>query len=135
MGKKARKLFNPKEPVLDQRRREWVELDNGWVCVWEMDFADTLFVRDQSLRPGPGGGQTVGNDAVLWQILVSCHAGEESGSPRTFEVTDFPRIQKLRSAESGELLKAIERVNGLRDEEVSALKSFTPPPPDSSPPT
>ena len=121
-----RKLFNAKEPVEDHLRKKWVELDTGWVSVWELEFSDMMFIKDQSVRLGPGGAETPSPDAVMWQILVSCHLGDQAGSPRAFEITDLPRIQKLRSGEYQKILLAMQEVNSLNEQEVNALKDFTP---------
>lgn len=119
--------FDPKAPVLDARRRERVDLDTGFLWVWEMEAADTLFIIERSLRPGGADKpQMAASDAMLWRVLVSCYQTGEPGAARVFEITDLGRIQKLRKAEWDRLLEAIERVNGLDAEEVPRLKDFTP---------
>lgn len=119
--------FDAKAPVLDNRRRERVDLDSGFLWVWEMEAADTLFIVERSLRPGQEKApQIAAGDAMLWRVLVSCYKTGEPGSDRVFDITDLPRIQKLRKTEWDKLLEAIERVNGLDAEEVPKLKDFTP---------
>jgi len=125
-------LFDAKAPVIDQRRKEWVSLDAGRLCVWEMEAGDTLFIVERSMRPGrerEGLTAAVASDSMLWRVLVSCYKGEQAGAERVFDITDLPRIQHLRKTEWDKLLAAIERVNGLDEGEVPALKDFTPAPP------
>src|SRR6266568_5081224 len=120
-------LFDAKAPVLDQRRKDWVSLDQGRLCVWEMEAADTLFIVERSLRPASDRkAELAASDAMLWRVLVSCYKGDQAGAQRVFGVEDLPRIQRLRKAEWDRLLAAIERVNGLAPEEVPALQDFTP---------
>jgi hypothetical protein len=119
-------LFDAKAPVVDMRRKEWVSLDTGRLCVWEMEAADTLFIVERSLRPGQKDGRLSAGDAMLWRVLVSCYKGEETEAERVFDITDLPRIQRLRKAEWDKLLEAIERVNGLDPAEVPDLEAFTP---------
>jgi len=122
-------LFDAKAPLIDRRRKEWVSLDAGRVCVWEMEAADTLFIVERSLRPAAPGAapsaMAASVDAMLWRVLVSCYKGEHAGAERVFDMTDLPRIQHLRKSEWDTLLAAIERVNGLDSEEVPLLKDFT----------
>lgn len=118
-------IFDPKAPLLDMRRKEWVRLDTGRVCVWEMEAADTLFIVEHSLRPGREKTTLAATDAMLWRVLVSCYNGAEPGAGRIFEITDLPRIQRLRKTEWDRLLAAIERVNGTDAEEVPLLQDFT----------
>jgi hypothetical protein len=122
-------LFDAKAPVLDMRRKEWVSLDSGRLCVWEMEAADTLFIVERSMRPVTSGQQpkiAASVDAMLWRVVVSCHKGEEAAAERVFDITDLGRISKLRKTEWDRLLGAIERVNGLDAEEVPKLLDFTP---------
>jgi hypothetical protein len=120
-------LFDAKAPVLDQRRKEWVSLDTGRLCVWEMEAADTLFIVEQSVRPGRERTSTLSaTEAMLWRVLVSCYSGDQEGATRIFDITDLPRIKRLRKTEWDRLLAAIERVNGTDAEEVPDLKDFTP---------
>lgn len=121
------KIFNPKEPWIDRRRYEWVQLDAGRVCVRELTAADSLFVMQQSTRPAMAGraAQMDNSQAMLWQIQASCYNGHEESSQLIFDITDLPVIQRLRQSEWGKLVAAIERVNALADEEVERLEDFT----------
>jgi hypothetical protein len=125
-----RTIFNPQAPFLDTLRREWVELDGGWVCVREMQAADSLFIMEHSSRPGRN--ELDMTRYRIWRIVVSCYKGEEPGAERTFGLTDLDRVQKLRAAEWAKLIEAIDRVNGLADEEVSAAQDFTEAPEEPS---
>lgn len=116
-------LFDPDAPVTDERRKEKVTLDRGYVWVWELDAADYLFISERTLRPDGSAGNPV--DRVLWRILVSCYKGDQPGAERVFGMQHLPRLQKLRGVELARLLAAIERVNGLDAEEVPRLMDFT----------
>src|SRR5436190_6655348 len=103
-------LFDAKAPIEDHRRREWVSLDAGRLCVWELEAADLLFIVENAARgPGDAKARVNSTDGVLWRVLVSCYKGEEPGAQRVFDITDLPRIQKLRKTEWDKLLAAIER--------------------------
>src|SRR6266478_6009354 len=100
MNETDQPLFDAKAPLIDQRRKEWVSLDSGRLCVWEMEAADTLFIVERSLRPSSDQKQQLSaGDAMLWRVLVSCYKGDQPGAQRVFDVTDLPRIQRLRKAE------------------------------------
>lgn len=130
-------IFDPKAPPLDRRRIERVELDGGVVYVKEMTAADALFCNEHSLRRGggPAESQIDMSALMIWQIMRSCYRGKESQAPLTFEVSDMPAIQRLRAEEWNRLRDAINKVNGLAEAEVSALRDFTAVPPDAAPET
>jgi hypothetical protein len=120
-------LFDAKAPVIDRRRKEWISLDSGRLCVWEMAAADTLFIIEQSVRPGRDRPLVpIAGDAMLWQVVVSCYKGDQPGAERVFQITDLARIQQLRKSEWDRLLAAIERVNATDAAEVERLQDFTP---------
>ena len=125
-------IFDPKTPPLDRRRVERVALDGGVIYVKEMTAADALFCNEHALRRGGGPAEMRLDIAALslWQVVCSCYRGKESGAARTFEMTDTPVIQALRAEEWNRLREAINRVNGLADEEVAALQDFTRSPAD-----
>jgi hypothetical protein len=130
------KIFDPNEPVVDQRRSERVELDNGVVYVKEMETADLLFCQEHSTRTGGPAGGTVDFSAMqIWQVVVSCYRGKEPEARRVFDITHTDRIRKLRREEWFKLRDAIDRVNGMAAEEAATVRDFTEPLPDGSPGT
>lgn len=133
----SEKIFDPNEPVLDKRRWERVELDNGVVYVKEMEASDLLFCQEHSTR-APGGPVHLAIDMAglqIWQIVVSCYRGPEAGAARVFEVIHTERIKRFRREEWLRLREAIERVNGMTEQEADGLRDFTAVPPDASPGT
>lgn len=130
-------LFDPKAPPIDRRRCERVELDGGVIYVKEMTAADALFCNEHSLRRGggPADAQIDMSALMLWQIVRSCYRGKEPEAPPTFDVSDTPAIQRLRAEEWNRLREAINKVNGLADEEVAALEDFTGAPAEETPAT
>lgn len=128
-------IFNPRLPQADHRRGEWVELEGGRLYVREMSARDSLFVLEHSQRAGSQGASLNLGNLQTWQIIVSCYNGDGPEAQRIFAITDIEVIQGLRAAEWRKLQDAIERVNALSDQEVSALADFTPAGGGSSPAT
>src|SRR5258708_6492940 len=120
-------IFDPKTPHESRLKHEWVTIDGGRLCVREMTAADNLFVMERSTRTG-GGPADMRIDAggiQLWQVVVCCYDGPDAKAKRIFDITDVGVIQSLKNRDWRKIQDAIERVNGLADEEVAALQDFT----------
>jgi hypothetical protein len=98
-----------------------------------MTAADALFCNEHSLRRGggPADMQLDMSALAIWQIMRSCYRGREPQASLIFEVSDMPAVQRLRAEEWNRLRDAINKVNGLAEAEVSALRDFTEAPPDA----
>ncbi len=120
-------IFDPKVPHESRLRHEWVTIDGGRLCVREMTAADNLFVLERSTRTGREAAD-IHIDAggiQLWQVVVCCYDGPDAKAKRIFDITDVGAIQGLKNRDWRKIQDAIERVNGLADEEVAALQDFT----------
>lgn len=109
-----------------ERRREWVELPAGWVCVWELTVADSAQILERSQRPD--GDPRDGPDktrAMAAQIMLSCFDNDGPPAQRIFGDADYAAIYMMPFREYDLLIQAINRVNGKSAEEQAALKDFT----------
>jgi hypothetical protein len=117
---------NSRDEVHARLAKEWVPLDGGEVCVWEMTAAEMLSLGQQSARPSmdPRGGVDTTTAALLLAAFCT-HAGEEIDSPRIWEQLQVLEIQSLRGEEFTRLQEAIQRVNGTAKEAVEGVRDFT----------
>lgn len=108
------------------RRKEWVSLKGGDVCVWELTVADMAQIMERSARPpiDPRGG----NDSaalLLYQIFFACYDGEEEGAKRIFGEGDLPQIGALTVSEMEAVMGAINRTCGKDAGQEELLEGFT----------
>lgn len=116
-----------REMLFARLKKEWVELDGGPVCVWEMNAAEMLALGQRSARPSID--QRGGVDATTASILLVAfctHTGDDIDSPRLWDEARLGEIQLLRGEEFAELSEAIQRVNGTGKEAGEAMRDFTP---------
>lgn len=118
-----------KSAVRVGRRSEWVALDAGDVCVREMTVQEAMTLTERAARPAidKRGGMDP-TEMVLWQILLSCYVDDSEDAARLFsenDPADIRVIYSLRFEEFGELMGAINRVNGKDATEVDLLRDFT----------
>lgn len=120
-----RTIYKP-GAAASQRRREWVSLPSGDICIWELTVADSTQIVERAARPeiDPRGGCSPAK-SVAMQILLSCYDGEEDGAGRIFEERDLAAIYALPFGEFDLLLQAINRVNGKSATELERLRDFT----------
>jgi hypothetical protein len=114
-------------PRPDRLRREWVSLDNGDVCVWELTAAEMGVMSERSTRPAidPRGGiDTTG--ASAWMAALSCRQDDAPGSPRIWDDLAVSEILALRFEEWARLQETMQRLNGLDAESVEERRDFTP---------
>lgn len=125
MGRTTRKVYNPHERQETQRRFEWVSLDDGDICVWEMQVAETLRLVSNSMRPPEFPGSPVDEtEAILWQIMLACYDDEPPQGKRIFEDHMGPDVGKLKHHEFRDLMQAIGRMNGTGDSNLEGLNGF-----------
>lgn len=106
--------------------KEWVDLDGGPVCVWEMTAAEMLSLGQQSARPSMDARGGVDTTTAALLLAAFCtHAGEEIDSPRIWEQMQVMEIQSLRGEDFTRLQEAIQRVNGTAREAVESMRDFT----------
>jgi hypothetical protein len=113
----------------DHRRREWVRLKMGRVCIWELSVPELMMIADRASRPAidKRGGMDPGESA-LWQILLSCYDGEADGAKRIFDHGNGEHIKavySLGAQDFRKLMEAIAAVNGMEEAELSALQDFS----------
>jgi hypothetical protein len=109
-----------------KRRREWVTLPGGDICVWELTMSESAQIVERSARPAidPRGGQVPATFVAL-QILFCCYDGEEDNAKRIFSEADLLAIYCLPFSEFDLLLGATNRVNGKDATELERLRDFT----------
>lgn len=122
-----RKIYRPgAEPP--ERRFEWVELERGWVCLWDLRLAESVRITDQCTLPEKlGGGESRGR-AVALQILYSCYDGEPSkpGVSRIWKDHELGDVYLLSFVDMRRLGEAIQRLNGQTATEAEIVRDFTP---------
>lgn len=135
MPKTSRKVYNPAARTETMRRFEWVPLDDGEMCVWEMQVSETLRLVSNSMRPPDFPGSPVDEtEAILWQIMLCCYDEEPPGGKRIFADHMAPEVGRLKHHEFRALMQAIGRLNGTGDENLAGLNSFFAPGPDERKP-
>lgn len=136
MNKTKRRVYNPQERTETPRRSEWVPLDDGEVCVWEMQVAETLQLVSASMRPPEFPGNPVDEtQAILWQIMLCCFDGEPPEGRRIFQDHMAGDVLRLKHHEFRALMQAIGRLNGTGDENLAGLQGFFGPGPDEPAPS
>jgi hypothetical protein len=114
-----------------ERRKEWVSLDDGDVCVWEMRTQETTTLIQKAQRPEKLGGGSDALEDALWTCILTCYQGDEPdakpcwGNPPTME--DIKYILALRAEELGRINQAAQRVSGLTEEEIGEVRDFIVP--------
>mgnify|MGYP001609220207 CR=1 FL=1 len=123
-----RRPYRVPTPETVQRRKEWVSLDGGDVCVWEMTVVESLMVAEHAARPPghPLGGADP-KELGIWKVIASVYDTDQPGAQQVF-VANPKAIGSLRLEEFARLSQAIGRVNGDFPEEEEALRDFTPAP-------
>lgn len=120
-----RKIYEPgvSQP---ERRREWVSLPGGDLCVWELTVADSAQILEKSQRPDldPRGGHDKAR-AMAVQVMLSCYDADTPPANRIFSDADFGAVYMMPFREYDLLIQAINRVNGKSPEEQEALRDFT----------
>lgn len=120
-------ILDPKSLTnTDRRRKEWVTLPGGRVCIWELTMPDGQWVLDRSLRPreDPRGGR----DPVVagaFEVIASCYDGDGPNAKRLFQEADIALVMGFTHAEFQILDAAIGRVNFLTRDEADELEDFT----------
>lgn len=115
-----RTIYRPGQPR--ERRKEWVSIEGGDLCVWAMTVAESTQILERSERPDGGSSKGM---ALVTQILLSCYDGEEPGSKRLFADHDRQCIYDLSFEDFELLMGAINRVNGKDATSQEALRDFT----------
>jgi len=107
-------------------RKEWVSLEDGDVCAWELTTPQMLQLAEASARPAvdPRGGVS-DSAATAWLISLSTHHGDEADSPRVWDDMHRHEALALRWTDTQQLIAAIRRVCGTDEAGVAALTDFT----------
>lgn len=122
-------LFDREKALACEPRTEWVSTSCGRICVRAMRMSEYFQLSERSQRPkiDPRGGIDT-NEAVLWQILLSCYQGEDPNAPPTFSADspeDIRAIYSLKTQDGLKILGAINRVNGVDASEGELLRDFS----------
>ncbi len=107
-------------------RKEWVELVDGDVCVWELLTPESVKLSERSRRPAidTRGGLDEAS-ATAWMIALSVHRDEELGSPRVWDDLTVGDTLLLLTRDTNKIAAAFKRVNGTSEEEMTAVSDFT----------
>jgi hypothetical protein len=123
-------ILNP-EALLqeEQRRREWITLKSGRVCVWELSVPELMQITEKSQRPriDPRGGMDP-TESVLWQIMLSLFDGDGDGAKRIFDPQNpqhAKAVFRMGAQDFKRIMEVIARVNGSDEVELEALRAFT----------
>ena len=128
-----RRKYEPKAERV--RAKEWVSLDAGDVCVWEMTVMEVMTLLEKASRPQiPGAppefsGGIDKNEEILWKIIVSTYDGDEPTSKPIWgaDADSMRQVFGLRLNEFKELAAAMARVNGVDADRLETLDAFTVP--------
>lgn len=115
-------IYKPKAPGEERRRKQWVDLDGGRVCVWSLTVAELGQAMLRAERPSAMGGGLDTTATLAGYIQQSCHAGEEPDAPLIF--TDTQPVYRLSLQEMTALMAAVNRLNGMEDIGFTDLRSF-----------
>jgi hypothetical protein len=120
-----RSIYRPRTEDDMSRRKEWVDLDGGSLCVWEMTVRENMTVIERSQRPSrdPRGGLDR-SEQMLWQIVMSCFDGDGKNAKLVFSPTDPGPVFRLRMKEYVKIITAIGRVNGADEADLKDLEAF-----------
>ena len=114
-----------KADIRSRLKKEWVSLEDGDVCVWELTTAEASFLAERSRRPSidtrGGMDQTM---ATAWLISLSVHHGDEADSPRVWDDITYQDALLLRARDANKITEAFSRVNGTSDEALEAASDF-----------
>lgn len=106
-------------------KKEWIRLEGGRLCLWELTLATASLVYEYSARPSidPRGGNDKG-EAAIWEIALSCYDGEGSDAKRIWPDEKVHEIRSLPERVCGPLLSAINRLNGKDPTEAEIREDF-----------
>jgi hypothetical protein len=136
MPRTNRKIYDPQARTEASRRFEWVALDEGEVCVWEMQVAETLRLVSAAMRPPDFPGNPIDEtEAILWQIMLTCFDDEPPQGKRIFADHMAPEVTRLKHHEFRALMQAIGRLNGTGDRNLEGLNAFFARGPDERSPS
>lgn len=107
------------------RRKQWVDLDDGGVWVWEMTVRENMAVIQHAQRPSiDRRGGLDRSEQMLWQILMSCYDSDLPGAKLVFSHTDPTPVYRLRVKEYAKIVAAIGAVNGADEADLKELEAF-----------
>jgi hypothetical protein len=110
------------------RRKEWISLDGGDICIWEMRMQDFTLLSEYCTRPpeDPRGGVDQ-QEALLWQVALCCYDGEGEDAERIWPDARVREILDMPNADFDRLILEINRVNGKLARQEEIWRDFTPP--------
>ena len=107
------------------RRKEWVDLDGGALCVWEMTVRENMTVIERSQRPSRDRrGGLDRSEQMLWQIILSCYDGDTAAAKPIFQPGDPGPVFRMRMKDYVKIISAIGRVNGADEADLKDLEAF-----------
>jgi hypothetical protein len=121
-----RRYERQSSPGRDRLRKEWVSLDGGDVCCWELTAAEMLQMAERAARPAvdPRGGVSA-SVAAVWLVALATRYDDQAASGRVWDDLNFEEVYQLRFEEFARLQQTLERLNGLDPQELNHLRDFT----------
>ena len=121
---KQRRIFSPDQK--HDRKKEWVTLPGGDLCVWAMRMLEFSRVTDLSTRPpeDPRGGRDE-KEFILWSIALSCYDGDGDDAQRIWPDDRVRDLWELSATDFDAIWRAVNRVNGTDSTAEERLRDFT----------
>lgn len=115
------------------RRKEWIELSGGTLCLWSFRAADVNLIGEYSTRPAEdprGGIDTL--EASIWQIAFACYDGDGPDAKRLWPDLKAYEIRDMPADDWEALVLAINRLNGKDATSQEVMRDFTPAEPEQT---
>jgi hypothetical protein len=121
---KQRRIYSPDRQR--ERRKEWISLPDGDLCIWSMRMREFSRVTDLSTRPpeDPRGGRDE-KEFILWSIALSAYDGDGDDAKRIWPDDQAHRLWELSAADFDLIWRAVNRVNGTDPTSEERLRDFT----------
>jgi hypothetical protein len=105
------------------RRKEWITLPAGEMCIWEMTCAEVAQMLERSQRPASFGGGQDEATAMFYEIMLSCYHGDEVGAAPVFP--EMASVARLRWEDGVAIRAAVQRVNGKDASQEELMRGFS----------
>lgn len=121
---KQRRIFSPDRQR--ERKKEWISLPDGDLCIWSMRMREFSRVTDLSTRPqeDPRGGRDE-KEFILWSIALSAYDGDGEAAKRIWPDEKVHELWDLSAADFDQIWRAVNRVNGTDTTAQERLRDFT----------
>ena len=112
---------------IQPRKKEWVHLSGGDLCLWSFTMAEQTAIEEYSMRPpeDPRGGYDL-SEASLWQIAFAAYDGDGDDAKRVWPDLKVYEIRSMPAGDFRQLIIAINRLNLMDADGEAELRDFTP---------